>query len=271
MSMTTLVCFNTACWICAQILSFIAFHFPGKFENQSVYYGKSHLLAPDDSVLEIWIPIKLGELLLTAYIFSFDFPFIYILPLIVPCWVIANLFQCLWQFTLRPSYRYSPWIGSMYVTIAAFSIMYMHSTISKAVAARSSWGDKFPLLISRIPLSIHMVWLFVVCLESMNSWADTRKLQMSSKVMIAKISTFVAAIAGAGLTYVWHDPVISLVFAWTLGAIESNTRQNLQRSTKIAGIQTTLITMEAMFSRILMGSFYMQCFYDAMLYARSKP
>ena len=180
--------------------------------------GRS-LIAPAGWAFAIWGPIYLGEAVFcTTLLLQSSTAVVSSLPAITGPFIAANLFQCLWCASFRPSYMNTHSSWEKYVSVAmlggtAYSLSLLHA----ADAAAFSWYF--------VPLTMHFGWTTAASLVNLNG--SVAMSNVSDKVVIAvgHTSTILATILGVSVTFAQALPVYGLTVAWALAACADGMKQ----------------------------------------------
>lgn len=245
-------------WLGVFILNIICVSVPGRFDGQMVD-GKISLVwrsafAPSGWAFAIWGIIYLFETLTSLYIAaapsSWDFGHTVfqavkksgwgsssVVPTQIsgfnegikkatPYWVAGNLFQCLWCFSFRPSFKKSLYVPASLLAAGAFSLFGCHSELTSALRTGNTVQSKLALGLLRFPISLHASWLTAASLLNFNGWAAITAVSFEKMLAFATFSAYAAAVLGGYLTINTKDAGIGLTFAWALMALADKTSNN---------------------------------------------
>ena len=246
-------------WLGVFILNIICVSIPGRFDGQMVD-GKISVVwrsafAPSGWAFAIWGVIYFFETLASLYIAaaptSWDFGHTIFkevkksgwgsssspvpvqmsgfnagIKKATPYWIAGNLFQCLWCFSFRPSFKNSLYVPASLLAAGAFNLFGCHSELTSALRAGSTVQSKVALGLLRFPISLHASWLTAASLLNFNGWAAITAISFEKMLAFATFSAYAAAVLGGYLTISTKDAGIGLTFAWALMALADKTSNN---------------------------------------------
>ena len=180
--------------------------------------GRS-LIAPAGWAFAIWGPIYLGEAVFcTSLLLKSSSVVLSSIPMITGPFIAANLFQCLWCASFRPSYMNTSSNWEKYISVAmlggtAYSLSLLHA----ADAAALSWYF--------VPITMHFGWTSAATLVNLNG--SVAMSNVSDKIVIAvgHTSTILATMLGVTVTLVQALPVYGLTISWALAACADGMKQ----------------------------------------------
>lgn len=180
--------------------------------------GRS-LIAPAGWAFAIWGPIYLGEAVFcTSLLLKSSAVVLSSLPAITGPFIAANLFQCLWCASFRPSYMNTSSNWEKYVSVAmlggtAYSLSLLHAADAAALSGYF------------IPITMHFGWTTAATLVNLNG--SVAMSNVSDKIVIAvgHTSTILATILGVSVTFAQALPVYGLTVAWALAACADGMKQ----------------------------------------------
>jgi hypothetical protein len=180
--------------------------------------GRS-LIAPAGWAFAIWGPIYLGEAVFcTSLLLNSSDVVTSSLPMITGPFIAANLFQCLWCASFRPSYMNTSSNWEKYVSVAmlggtAYSLSLLHA----ADAVSLSWYF--------VPITMHFGWTTAATLVNLNG--SVAMSNVSDKIVIAvgHTSTILATALGVTVTLAQALPVYGCTVAWALAACADGMKQ----------------------------------------------
>jgi hypothetical protein len=180
--------------------------------------GRS-LIAPAGWAFAIWGPIYLGEAVFcTSLLLKSSAVVISSLPAITAPFIAANLFQCVWCASFRPSYMNTSSNWEKYVSVAmlggtAYSLSLLHAADAAALSGYF------------IPITMHFGWTTAATLVNLNG--SVAMSNVSDKIVIAvgHTSTILATILGVTVTFAQALPVYGLTVAWALAACADGMKQ----------------------------------------------
>lgn len=178
---------------------------------QTIYSPKKgrSLIAPAGWAFAIWGPIFAGEAIFCgSFLLGASDAVMANLPAITAPFVAANLFQCLWCSSFRPSYMTGSW--EKYVSMGmlggtAFCLSLVHAT-----AAASSWYF--------LPLTMHFGWTTAATLVNLNGSVAMSNASDGTVIAVGHTSTVLATLLGVGVTLAQQSPAYGLTVAWALAA-----------------------------------------------------
>lgn len=245
-------------WLGAFILNIICVSIPGRFDGQMVD-GKISVVwrsafAPSGWAFAIWGIIYFFETLTALYITaapsSWDFGHtvsevvkksawgstIAVPPQIsgfnegikkaTPYWIAGNLYQCLWCYSFRPSFRNSLYVPGSLLAVGAYCLFGCHSELTRAIQHGNTIKSKVVLMLLRFPISLHASWLTAASLLNFNGWAAITAVSFEKMLALATFSAYAAAALGGYLTLNTRDAGIGFTFAWALMALADKTSNN---------------------------------------------
>ena len=174
--------------------------------------GRS-LVSPSGWAFAIWGPIYLGEAAFVGGQFFSD-SLAAVLPQVTPAFVAANIFQCLWCASFRPSYSegWQKYVSVGMLTGTAFSLSQVNAVACSAEAAGFGWYF--------LPMSLHFGWTTAATLVNLNgSVAMNENVSERTVIAVAHGSAITAAALGVGVTLLRTAPAYGFTVAWALAAV----------------------------------------------------
>lgn len=245
-------------WLFVFVLNIVCVSVPGRFDGQMVD-GKISVVwrsafAPSGWAFAIWGIIYLGEMLMSLYITaapaSWDFGHTVFqavkssgwgssppapvqtsgfnegIKKATLYWMAGNLYQCLWCFSFRPSFKSSLYVPASLLAVGAFCLFGCHSELTNALRDGATSQSKIALGLLRFPISLHASWLTAASLLNFNGWAAVTAVSFEKMLALAFFSAYTAAILGGYLTITTKDAGVGLTFAWALMALADKTSNN---------------------------------------------
>jgi len=243
-------------FVASFLLNVVLVSIPGRFDGQTQRVDKdgkplvpwTTVFAPAPWAFAIWGIIYLGEMLVSAYSLLVGSP-ISLFQEILPYWMAGNLFQCLWCLIFRLKFINYMFIPFMLLGLSAGSYIGAHNVLTKLIKeTQVSYGsscvfdyncirtftDVFTnkqfrsrvlFMLLRLPIALHCAWLLAASLLNFNGFITlSKRFTLQSQVNISLMSSLVASIAGASLSYRTGDPFIALTVAWALAAISAQSK-----------------------------------------------
>ena len=181
-------------------------------EIYSPAQGRS-LVAPTGWAFAIWGPIYLGEAAFVGGQFFSD-SLAAVLPQVTPAFVAANIFQCLWCASFRPSYNegWRKYVSVGMLAGTAYSFSHVNAVACSAEAASLGWFF--------LPMSLHFGWTTAATLVNLNG-SLTMNENISDRTVIAvgHGSAISCGCLGVGVTLLRTTPAYGFTVAWALAAV----------------------------------------------------
>lgn len=218
---------HRAIWLLAFIVNCFTVSIPGRFDTQlkdgKVEIPWRTLFEPAEWAFAIWGAIYLGEFALTAYAAFVAQPSAAFKESAV-YWLSGSLFQSLWCFSFRPSFKRILFFPACFLAASSASFLLAFRAFHKQYLAHVAIAQKdtlslLPLLLSVIPLALHATWLAGATLLNINGWAAVTQIAKPVQISISFASAFITAAVGIGLSVYSLNPFFAWTSAWALTAL----------------------------------------------------
>jgi hypothetical protein len=185
----------------------------------------------------IWTVIFGLELLTSFYVGSGAEPNNAIVNT-TPYIVSGYLLHTLWCAAFRPENQDSLWLPALILAVSSLLFVLAHAELSSAILyfqQKQLKGYANRLLVLRVPITLHAVWLSAASMLNVNTWLAVSGASFETQLSSVFLLAFFGAKVGAVLAWQFQDPIAAFTIAWALFSLSLRNLEEAEKAKKDEG------------------------------------